>query len=122
MTEQEIIEGNKLIAEFMGGKVEDTLRCSNYTKIGLPKWAFKCYDFDVLKISGFEYNSSWDWLMPVVEKIEKAGYCVSMYRDNCSVYNKNGERVGNGVHNKGKIICIITAVIEFINWYNIQNK
>ena len=47
--EKEIIEGNKLIAEFMGLSM-----LHNQTRL------------ETLK-----YHSSWDWLMPVVEKIEQ---------------------------------------------------
>lgn len=45
MTEQEILDGNKLIAEFMG------LR---------GNWLFN--------IREAKYHSSWDWLQPVAKK------------------------------------------------------
>ena len=47
MNSIEILEGNKLIAEFLNQK--------------LPSNS----DFDI-----YLYHSSWDWLIPVVEKIE----------------------------------------------------
>lgn len=52
MTQEEIIEGNKLIAEFMDAKPSD---------YGKPwkKWMY----------SELEYHSSWDWLMPCIGKI-----------------------------------------------------
>ena len=50
LTQQENIEGNKLIASFMG----DTKR-----NLELDP-----------NVSGYHYHDSFDWLMPVVEKIE----------------------------------------------------
>ena len=59
MSEQEIIEGNKLIAEFMGYKfIEDW---HQYWRLS---------DKHLLLENELKYHSSWDWLMPVVEKIE----------------------------------------------------
>jgi hypothetical protein len=53
MEKNEIIESNRLIAEFMG---------------------FDRYSV-ILPIEGFlnkgPYHSSWDWLMPVIDRIEK---------------------------------------------------
>jgi hypothetical protein len=68
MTKKQILEGNILIAIFMGGK---------------PK-IFKSYPYNLYKTGinrpygGFDatakeliYHTSWDWLMPVVSKIVK---------------------------------------------------
>jgi len=63
MKEQEIINGNKLIAEFM--QVEVVLNSDNITVY----WYYnpeKGYLVHMLK-----YHSSWDWLMPVVKKIQQ---------------------------------------------------
>lgn len=57
MLEQEILEGNKLIAEFMTGK-------SKKSKVFFD---LNCCANDL------KYHSSWEWLMPVVEKIEMMG-------------------------------------------------
>lgn len=61
-----IKKGNKLIAEFMNGKVTEFETCSPYPN-RIPFGTG--YDFDTLKISGYEYPTIWGWLMPVVEKI-----------------------------------------------------
>ena len=115
-------EGNKLIAEFMG-----------YNQDGLGKW-FKdgiliSYHFDY-----FKYHSSWDWLMPVVEKIEKEGYEISIssqmeyinddtetyWHQDCCISSDNQEIVNTT--GKSKINSVYAAVVQFIQWYNTQNK
>ena len=87
--------------------------------------------------SGMQYNYSWDWLMPVVEKIRKVpsydrdkfGTKVIIYGDKTSI--KSGG-YGEKEHSKsffnksvrGKYNSIEPthkAVVEFIKWYN-SNK
>jgi hypothetical protein len=80
MKEQEIIEGNKIIAEFMGIKEIK----SSYDSYGIPTpiWHtendyFRSSTYSVPNESFYEfvdnakYHTSWDWLMPVVNKIFK---------------------------------------------------
>ena len=59
MTSEEILDGNKLIAEFLGinKKVYGETGTTYYID-GTP------YQFFKLK-----YHSSWDWLMPVIGKL-----------------------------------------------------
>lgn len=71
MKEKEIIEGNKLIAEFMGGiyKISPITLEEDREKIYLGK------DEEIFQINprherhSLKYNTSWNWLMGVVEKI-----------------------------------------------------
>tara|TARA_R110001632_G_scaffold151813_2_gene269468 strand:+ start:535 stop:840 length:306 start_codon:yes stop_codon:yes gene_type:complete len=56
---------NKLIALFMGLE-EDGVD-------GYLVDMDKDYGYQIIHESCFLYNSSWDWLMPVVEKIENDG-------------------------------------------------
>lgn len=63
ITAEQILESNKLIAEFM-----EISTCSD-----IHHMDDKCYYFGVdgyLKAGEAKYNTSWDWLMPVVEKIK----------------------------------------------------
>lgn len=144
--DKEIIEGNKLIAEFMGGKIMPYGNSKPYPK-GLPNWALNEYDFDILKVGGFDYHSSWDWLMPVVEKIEKIfqwepdkGKYISVdyfsinysrrYPDYTTITCISICTKLNGAMSEfhdvktaslSKIESVWLAVVEFIKWYN-QNK
>ena len=65
MSEQEILDGNKLIAEFMGAKYNSKLDLVN---LGA--------NHKLVGINELQYHSSWDWIMPVVDKIRKTGKIV----------------------------------------------
>lgn len=58
MTDAE--EGDKLIAELMGGKWNDTYN---------PEYPFYDFEHGSFSIDELKYQTSWEWLMPVVEKI-----------------------------------------------------
>ena len=62
------IEGNKLIAEFMG-----LATYQSEHKLGRKnKPTFVIKDNKHLTIRQVKYHSSWDWLMPVVAKISES--------------------------------------------------
>jgi len=63
------MENNKLIAEFMGGQYVDEhlIEFENFYSIKDIGGEFEytnCFDSD----NELKYHSSWDWLMPVVDK------------------------------------------------------
>ena len=100
---KEILEGNKLIAEFEG-RINELCHHINTS-------------------SPYDYDKSWDWLMPVVERIDsRTPYdpCVTIEYNWCSIKMLNGgfniEVVGNS-----RIEATYKAVVEFIKWYN-KNK
>lgn len=129
----DIIESNKLIAEFMGGAKEE------------GGWNFCLSNFGHKVIGGYgfyesnnlRFNSSWDWLMPVVERIRTIA---SWDRDKFGtevIINGNKTTIksgGYGEKEHGKLFFNRTfhgsfnskehtykAVVEFIQWYN-QNQ
>lgn len=126
MTQEEILNSNKLIAEFVGAE-----KCNNnvYEIYNFPektKEGLKSYDVIYL-----EYHSSWDWLMPVVEKISELPY-IELFsivtNCGCDIYFKRNE-FKNGVtfysgnvENSPIINMTYSTVIKFINWYNQQIK
>ena len=61
-TDIEILEGNKIIAEFMG---------LHFHKRG---WVDAQHIDGNYECEELKYHSSWDCIMPVVEKIEALGY------------------------------------------------
>lgn len=113
------MESNKLIAEFLGLKIEKDL-------VYIPK--YNSGDWE--KISNLKYDSDWNWLMGVVEKIDSLGFVteisgniersfalIGLANSNVSI-----SRVGYGAEFMNKKDATYRAVIEFITWYNEQTK
>jgi aspartokinase-like uncharacterized kinase len=83
----------------------------------------------VKEIDGI-YHKSWDWLMPVVERIQSIGYHTSMYHDcdKLTYTYRNEMRIVNSDESKIRyrelsngetmIQCVYTAVVEFVKWHN----
>ncbi len=112
MTDQQTIDNNKLIAEFMHYKHDEkpmAYMAANYKKL---------------------YHTDWNWLMPVVEKIVSSKNKTTLYhpyelykvellcysmRSNTFVYEID-------VANSTAIKATYQAVVEFIIWYNKKGK
>ena len=96
-------ESNKLIAEFMGLKEHEG---SYY----LPLYNSGDWVPDV----ELEYHNSWDWLMPVVDKIK----ILVMEDDSDELYNS--EEWDNITHTlvQIEIKSVYQAVVEFIKNQN----
>ena len=73
MTQEEIIEGNELIAKFMEYEIPN----QTYVKL---KWIVYDGVFQSMK-----FHCSWDWLMSVVEKIEQEGHLVHIVKQNVMI-------------------------------------
>lgn len=114
------LENNKLIAEFMGITPNEA---------GV---------YHVSKHKGYSlenllYHTSWDWLMPVVEKIESfqdgedgdsmRGHLYNFRIEQHFVYILDGESMDVIIEMNGdsKLDATYNAVVEFINQYN-KNK
>jgi hypothetical protein len=112
---KEILEGNKLIAEFMG--LEEGPEYVN---------AFDRDDLLYFTGGGYEsakYDSSWDWLMPVVEKIECLSCTVTMVNNACCIFYTGDDReFSYSPLAVSKIEAVWLAVVEFIKWYNKETK
>ena len=137
MTPEEITQGNKLIAEFMHYKMnEDGYYLIPYE---LPQfrgsdhgeWCSATNHHWEIHLQNLMYDFSWNWLMPVVEKIEsldKLGGIVTIIQGQCkivsralgdnTVYANKSNYMLMGV--KGKLLSTWEAVIGFIKWYNEQ--
>ena len=119
MTQEEILEGNKLIAEFMGIKIIQSRYGCNHPLVTCP---YPDY-------SNLKYHSSWDWLMPVVEKIEndlQDSFNVDIINKNqCEIVRNGNEFIcGYGFETiyHSKIKAVYYSVVEFIKWYNLCQK
>ena len=126
-----ITENNKLIAEFLDWEFDDLsetfetpfLKLVDPHAFGDEQYSCKLQDFEL------EFHSDWNWMMRVVEKIENL-----QDENNCAIYNVQIEQcfveiIINHtsetiveVDSNSKIQAVYNACVEFIKWYNKQNK
>ncbi|KKN20939.1 hypothetical protein LCGC14_0930500 [marine sediment metagenome] len=145
MKDKEILKNNKLIAEFMGYRdghapcfFTNPYKCTcDYHKTHGE------YDDDDEEDDEPKYNSSWDWLMPVVEKIEKLGVSTNIHyysgvkvseftmdipkrlsiEGHGSSFLGYKMEYGNSNNSKQtKIEAVYEIVIKFIKWYNDEER
>lgn len=113
MTEQEILDGNLMIAHFM-----------NYVKEEPEPdfFMWKRLPDNAISFRKLTFDTNWSELIPVVQKIESLPDCkarVAIERSECRVY----AQIGNSLlvrqeDEKDKIKSTYLTVINFIKWYN----
>ncbi|MFT6841797.1 MAG: hypothetical protein ACI8Q1_000244 [Parvicella sp.] len=122
---KETTENNKLITEFMGFKEvqEGTFKVELSIKSGF------------LRNIELKFHTSWDWIMPVVERIrEKTPHENALYESNGYAFciddnvikiaesmweiNKNFDIIVKINITDNLLESIYKAVVEFIKWHN----
>lgn len=111
---------NELIAEFMG-----ILKVSSKKYLNSPTYCHPVWG-DTDK-TGLHYHSSWDWLMPVVEKISKDyDFTIKYYYGECTAYVNKQNLEGLEICSYGNfdpsIVNVHKTVLDFIKWHNKNNK
>ena len=113
------IENNKLIAEFMGLNLHQ----------GVWRKSTLATERKICKEDALKYHEDWNWLMVVVEKIESIEYGiyqVDILQEGCKILERCrlliDNRVGKLESDTTKIESVYLACVEFIKWYNNQNK
>jgi hypothetical protein len=115
---------NELIAEFFG------FTQKSYTPTSEKLW---CDNKHGLPVGELKFDTSWDWLMPVVEKIELLQFEFSIssiietkdddrtliWFHDCEI--RDGVISITSVSNK-KIESVYDCIVKFIKWYNQQPK
>lgn len=98
-------ESNKLIAEFMGEAPNPM--CESIKKDGYTH----C-----------KYHSSWDWLMPVVIKINSLNYKIAViHYFHGHSYEISKANIKHTYPHNEALHGLYKTVVEFIQWYN-ENK
>ena len=113
-------ENNKLLAEFLEIKVLKDV--NEYTGKEYYYYNnFELKDFEALP----DYNSDWNELMKVVEKIESKNYEVIIGGKNQAIIQDIYFAGENGIITERleatKIKTVFEACVDFVNWYNINN-
>lgn len=113
----ETIEGNKIIAAFDGWKFNEdgSVQHDRFNDHGQKT--------DMVENILNNYHTSFDWLMPVVEKIEGLGYTFNIQKGMCHLYSDNipvndiefANKSNNNI--EPKINLVWQTCVEFIQWY-----
>ena len=109
---QEQIKNNSIIAEFMGFIFYDDEGKYYHVEEGY----FLCIPNEL------KYHESWDWLMPVVERIESLGNKVSISEAYCDIYSHRCISfcdIGGGDYTK--LSATYEAVLQFIKFHQHPN-
>lgn len=108
MTQKEV-DGNKLIVEFMGYTIKNANEWYNYEQAWLPDGKTH-YPTELLK-----FHKSWDWLMPVVNKIRSLYNSAEI--DICYYAEDIISKIAEGCV-EANFLQVYESVIEFIIHYN----
>lgn len=103
-------ENNKIIAEFMG-----------YKKSIANTW-FK--GNKIVQTTSFKYDSDWNWLMEVVEKIESFNFwtCLTGSLFEIGMIGSSDSIIfhAGSLRKETRIQAVYNGCIEFIKWYNLN--
>jgi len=99
----ETIQNNKLIAEFMGYELEETL-ADNIFVYAIPTIN---NNLDFFEPNELLYHTDWNWLMKVIKEI----LTISLELDTMELYYDITDNIPN-------IEETYKSILEFINWFN----
>lgn len=124
---KDIIENNKLIAEFMGVRIKKDINKKNNKYNVLNKYYLKHRGNNIYtNINQFKYHLSYDWLTPVINRIRQKSYLVKTiyvpYKTIVTIRHiKDEKTILFTSINSDNIKAFYQIAIEFIKWYN-KNK
>ena len=131
---ENIIENNKIIAEFLEWEFDDLsetfetpfLKLVEPQAFGDEQFSCKLQDFEL------EFHSDWNWLMKVVEKIHSMqsygvlinpnGTYIQDEDDKVICMTFKNEEVNGEIISSSNIEATFNCCAEFVKWYNEQNK
>ena len=103
-----------MIAEFMGAKIierENRIVCDFPKKSGLDWW--------------LDYDTKWDWLMPVLQKIQQegciVGFSLTTFGNGVSISPINEDIYFNYCCDN-LIEAAYKSVVDYIEFYNLNKK
>lgn len=130
-----LIKNNKLIADFIGAS--KTSNCKDNEMFISGQTICRIDTIELGKGHILKFHKSWDWLMPVVEKIEKiyetetslprfeinshyVKFFIMDYNTGLSYVSISGcyLKSPEAIKFKTKIEAVYNEVVEFINWHN----
>lgn len=129
----EVIEANRLIAEFMGGRLYEHEDYLNKIRLWVeyPNKTKPPNDSDnIHSVDNLKYHTSWGWLMPVVFKIADSSpdheFVIESGRTFTSARRRHLDDGRSTEWNDGgpddRIRPVYQACVDFIQWYNSKPK
>lgn len=146
MTELEKDNGNVLIHRFMGHEVKSILGQGEehlvHKVVKLKEDVDIPMDWDLLNLTkeqktqiteehwyninhsfeGLRYHGDWNWLMPVVEKIEKKNYGFKICRKVVEIYIDDSKETIIHVKEESKSQSLFKAIVEFLSLEGIKSE
>jgi len=107
MTAEEILKYNKRCSEFLNLNMDEEVVIYNMAS----------YPYDYLK-----FHSDWNWIMEVVEAIEKSGYEIDIFSNCVEICDTPDENYITEAIGKTKKEAVVNAINQFLIWYNENNK
>lgn len=109
---------NRLIAEFLELPMELHPTDVDVHNDRVPTWLVGVEWYSAKRL---KYNLSWDWLVPVIEAIEKKGYDTYLYKtvggEQCfSVHD--GDDMPVSYQCNDKLTAAYLGCVEFVKYYN----
>ncbi len=104
----DIIEGNRLIAEFMGAgfpAIDKSVMAFILSEQRFPDNMYRC------KVGELKYHSSWDWIIEPIKKFR------ALDIDN-DTYRSHVQEIDNAVIDEYDIVQSFKALVNAIKWYN----
>lgn len=150
MQEQEIIEYNKRCAEFLKGMVYvKSHPNADYSKYKNLEYMYKVDTSQyitpfsqelsakinhtiignivlgyMINLTELKFHEDWNWIMEVVEAIEKLNFCVRFHETTCRIGNLNYLPTRDTVNlisdfdGETKKEAVVKAINNFLIWYN----
>lgn len=113
MTQEEVLEYNKRCAEFLGWKIDfdEILYVPDTCKVK-PQIYWPAYQ-------NLLFHSDWNWIMEVVEAIERITQ-VNIYKNECSIAKEVNLEYFKGYGTKKE--AVVQAINQFLIWYYENNN
>ena len=141
-THNKASEGNLLLAEFMGGSIVSRepyeMPHGSRSEGVIEKWGgltgVPSGDYELACIGIFKYDSKWEWIWPVINKIESLGFDFVISRRGIQVtkWRSRGrfeatdliidEDFQDDYIGEEKRIAVWDSAVSFVNWYNKQKS
>lgn len=110
MTREEILEFNERCAEFLGWETAGPGFFAGY-------WNGK----DFIQFHELKFHSDWNWIMEVVDAIEKIGnHGFTIYRQSTNINGLPFE-ISNSKSDSKKE-AVVQAINQFLIWYNTKKS